>query len=164
MEYKLSKKAYKVGEPSAISRFKTYGINSPEDLIGTSYAETPGKAKAEFAHNDYVSFTSLRCVRCPEDDLYLFEGKEKTMHYIQRTVKHREWRKRLSGMAEDTPNKKVLIYSGQWGSYWRSNSAGYTSNTNEAGVYTAKDAWDNVSHCGPEKLIDFRDVPVLAVT
>lgn len=159
MKYKLSKKAYKVGEPSAISFFKTFGGNAPEDLIRTCYAESPGKAKAQFHDVDYVDFLKLRCCRSYKDDLYHFEGEEKTICDIERTVAHRERRNRLSSLAEKEPNKKVLIYSGQWGSYWRGNSAGYTSKINEAGVYTAKEAWANVSHCGPEKLIEFRDVP-----
>lgn len=164
MKYKLAKKAYKVGEASAISRFKTYGHNAPDDLIGTCYAESPGKAKAQFHDVDYVGFTKLRCVRSPKDDLYHFNGKEKTIADIERAIKHERWREVLSTTAKETPDKKVVIYSGQWGAYWRSNSAGYTFNKENAGIYTAKEAWSNVSHCGPEKLIEFRDAPVLAVT
>lgn len=48
---------------------------------------------------------------------------------------------------------KVRIRSGQWGSWWRANGSGYTTDISQAGVYTPEDAWLYVSHVGPEKRI-----------
>jgi len=53
---------------------------------------------------------------------------------------------------------KVYIWSGQWGSYWRPNRAGYTYNKSDAGIYTLDDAYDASGHCGPEKHIEYEFV------
>jgi hypothetical protein len=47
----------------------------------------------------------------------------------------------------------VLIYSGEWGGYWRSGGSGYTYHKSEAGVYDFKDAYKRSGHCGDEKAI-----------
>ena len=47
----------------------------------------------------------------------------------------------------------VLIWSGQWGLWWRPNYNGYTGKIEEAGVYDARDALAHTIHCGPEKKI-----------
>ena len=49
---------------------------------------------------------------------------------------------------------KVRIYSKEWGAWWRSNGAGYTSDINQSGIYEVDDAWKYVSHCGAEKKIE----------
>ncbi len=59
-------------------------------------------------------------------------------------------------------DRKVHIFSGEWGMYWCPNSSGYTPSKSEAGVYTLGDAWNTSSHCGPEKGIryEFCDLPL----
>lgn len=52
-------------------------------------------------------------------------------------------------------DKKVYIYSAEWGCYWRPDRNGYTYNKSDAGVYTFSDAWNASSHCGPEKRIQY---------
>lgn len=53
-------------------------------------------------------------------------------------------------------DKKCRIYSKQWEAYWKANASGYTTDINEAGIYTLASALDNSSHCGPEKKIEYR--------
>lgn len=53
-------------------------------------------------------------------------------------------------------NKKVLIWSGQWQLYWRSNKCGYTCSPFEAGIYDFDEAFFATKHCGPEKRIEFK--------
>jgi hypothetical protein len=55
-------------------------------------------------------------------------------------------------------NKRVRIWSGEWGMYWRPNYSGYTRDGLEAGVFDFDEAWLHTSHCGPEKRIEFRIV------
>jgi len=52
--------------------------------------------------------------------------------------------------------QKVLIYSGEWGGYWRAGNAGYTELKSEAGVHNFEEAWKASSHCGDEKSIYYR--------
>jgi hypothetical protein len=51
--------------------------------------------------------------------------------------------------------KRVLIWSGEHGCYWRPDRCGYTRRTDDAGIYEFHDAWAATSHCGPEKRIAF---------
>jgi hypothetical protein len=53
-------------------------------------------------------------------------------------------------------HKPVRIYSDQWGAFWRSGRAGYTSQRNEAGIYTFAEAFDATCHCGSEKHIYYQ--------
>lgn len=52
-------------------------------------------------------------------------------------------------------HKNVLVWSAQWGAYWREMRAGYTSDPRQAGVYSLFEAYEATSHCGPEKQIFF---------
>lgn len=56
---------------------------------------------------------------------------------------------------ESWAGRTVRIWSGEWKAFWRSNSAGYTYETDSAGLYSFEDAWKATSHCGPEKKIKF---------
>lgn len=49
---------------------------------------------------------------------------------------------RLDKFLEKHANRQVLIFSGQWGAYWRSGRAGYTYKKEDAGIYTFEDAFD----------------------
>jgi len=50
--------------------------------------------------------------------------------------------------------KHTVIFSNEWGAYWREKGSGYTANKKEAGSYTFKKAFERVRHCGPEKKIE----------
>lgn len=51
--------------------------------------------------------------------------------------------------------KKVFIWSREHSAFWRENARGYTTYTNDAGVYDFADAYEHTKHCGPEKKIEF---------
>ena len=156
MKYQLAKKAFWCGEPDAIFRQKTHGLIMPDEWIGIEYADSPSQAKSKFAKDNYMEFTQVRAIRAKSHDLYHFEGKEMTLNRIEEKIKLREWRKLNSEAVAASPDMQVLIYSHQWECYWRSNACGYTTKKEEAGVYTMKQAWANVAHCGLEKGIEIR--------
>lgn len=63
---------------------------------------------------------------------------------------------RLDKFLEKHAKRQVLIFSDQWGAYWRSGRAGYTYKKEDAGIYTFEDAFDATCHCGPEKFIYYK--------
>lgn len=52
----------------------------------------------------------------------------------------------------------VHIWSEEWKLWWRPKGCGYTSEKNDAGIFSAKEAWQFCSHCGPEKKITLVEV------
>jgi hypothetical protein len=145
---------------------KAYWVGSQDDLrsIGMPWCdaeivlvnENEGSNKARSYHKySDVPYLHRKARRCPENDLYEFEGGRYTIRWIERVLKLRKWRADMEKMVTDMPEAKVYIYSGQWGMYWCSNYSGYTYNKSTAGIYNIKDAWNAVSHCGIEKQIDF---------
>lgn len=52
-------------------------------------------------------------------------------------------------------SNKVHIRSGQWGAWWRPNCRGYTTDIQEAGIYTFKEALEASGHCSIEKKIHY---------
>lgn len=50
----------------------------------------------------------------------------------------------------------VMIWSNEWGMWWRPNRTGYTRDIDIAGVYTLSDAFDASGHCGAEKGIRYK--------
>lgn len=157
-EFKLAQKAFAVGEEDAVFRFRMHSHISPDDHIRIITAKTAGQAKSIFSSEEYMDFLSVNCVRAKSYDLYFFEGKKITLEDIQRELEYRQWKSNMISLVENNPKSKVHIYSGQWGSYWRSNSVGYTHKKENAGIYDINEAWNCVSHCGLEKRIEFRFV------
>lgn len=51
--------------------------------------------------------------------------------------------------------RKVHVWSGEHGLFWRAEASGYTSDRTQAGVYEFHDAFDRTKHCGKEKRIEF---------
>ena len=52
----------------------------------------------------------------------------------------------------------VLIRSQEHGAWWRPDGRGYTTLMDQAGVYTAEEAWQSTGHCGREKQIVYYEV------
>lgn len=55
-------------------------------------------------------------------------------------------------------DRRVRIWSGEHGAYWRPNGAGYVSEQAGAGIYRFEEAYRSTRHCGPEKRIAFEFV------
>ena len=154
MKYQLAKKAFWCGEIDVIFRQKTHGLIMPDEWIGVEYGDSPSQAKAKFAKDNYMDFIEVRAIRAKDHDLYYFEGKQVSLSHIENTLKLREWRRLNTEASATSPDMEVLIYSHQWGAYWRENARGYTTKKDDAGVYSMKSAWESVSHCGLEKGIE----------
>jgi len=56
--------------------------------------------------------------------------------------------------------KDVVIWSGQWESYWRPDGFGYTKDLDQAGIWTFEQAFKRTCGCGPEKRIEYRALRV----
>lgn len=58
-------------------------------------------------------------------------------------------------LKDEWRDKKVLIWSGQWGAFWRPDSSGYTKFVDDAGLYTMEEALADTWHAGREKQISY---------
>jgi hypothetical protein len=56
---------------------------------------------------------------------------------------------------ENFAGRPVRIWSDERGAWWRAHARGYTSDPDQAGVYDFEQAYQSISHCGPEKRIAF---------
>ncbi|MGL6008504.1 MAG: hypothetical protein ACRC1D_03530 [Culicoidibacterales bacterium] len=119
------------------------------------YAKTPGKAKLKFDNYNDEPFVKIKAVREKEHDWVIFEGRKVKRHIVDSTMRDRAAREEIQDFVAKNQGKQVLIFSGQWEAYWRSDGAGYTQKKADAGIYEINDAWSRVSHCGSEKAILF---------
>lgn len=55
-----------------------------------------------------------------------------------------------------TPSPFVVIYSDEYGAYWRTHAQGYTTDINEAGVWARSVAERLIEGIGPEKKVTLR--------
>lgn len=137
---------------------KAYDVMIKADNGKILYAETvkaknAGKAKYAFSKWEQVRFIKILVRRNKADDLVLFEGNKTTRHLVDCLLKNRAYREEIKAFSEKNKGKKVLIYSGQWGAYWRANSSGYTTEKINAGIYEMQQAVNLVYGCGYEKMI-----------
>ena len=63
--------------------------------------------------------------------------------------------KRWPKLARHLQGRKVRIWSGEWGSWWRPGGNGYTCDSSEAGIFVFEDALARSRHAGPEKQIEY---------
>lgn len=61
----------------------------------------------------------------------------------------------LEKWREEKGSLRVLIWSGEWGSYWRAKGSGYTTDIAQAGIYTLDEAISYSGHCDPSKQIEY---------
>jgi len=64
--------------------------------------------------------------------------------------------KRYPSMKQKWLGLKVRIWSGEWRMWWRPEGNGYTEIEADAWITRFENAWDNASHAGPEKQIEFQ--------
>lgn len=152
MKFPIITKAFKVG--TDLSEWK----HPDEYAFDIVLAETDGKAKYQYYKEhrfDDIVYIKLKCKREKQYDKVLFENNVISRNDALYRIKHDEWRQEMLTFISINKGKGVYIWSGQWGTYWRENAAGYTSRIYEAGIYEAEEAWKYTSHCGLEKAIKF---------
>ena len=98
--------------------FSCYDIEQPffDEVV---LAETRGKAKSYFLSDKELLFTSVGCKRVPMEDVLLINGKKVKRYAYLNTLEHQKWKKEMQNLVSNNPSKKVYIWSGQWGAYWR---------------------------------------------
>ena len=60
----------------------------------------------------------------------------------------------MANAMSETAN--TVIWSGEYGAYWRPKACGYTNDVDQAGIWPYAEAERMTRHCGPEKLIQLR--------
>lgn len=101
----------------------------------TVYAQTAGKAKMKFDNFNDEPFVKIKAVRDKDNDWVIFEGRKVKRHIVDLTLRDRASRKELQDFVGRNQGKQVIIFSGQWEAYWKSDGAGYTQKRSEAGIY-----------------------------
>jgi hypothetical protein len=145
-------KAYRVGTKHDIS--VGYYPDSSCQTILVQPHQDKGKAKSIYAKEQWVAgegFLDLRARRDKSEDRYLFEGKHCTYKEILDIIALRDWKNKQQELVNENPDAQVNIFSKQWNLWWRCDGKGYTDSRESAGVYSAKDAWSRIAHCGLEK-------------
>lgn len=153
MKHKKLKNAYLV----ALTNRDLWEYGHPDGSCELIHATNSTQARCIYKNQHYLDekASSLPYKRYEEEDLYEFEGENKSKNDINRILKYRKWYSDMEDMVKNNPNVKVYIHSGEWGAYWRPNRCGYTSYKDKAGVYEIQDAWNAVNHVGLEKQISF---------
>jgi hypothetical protein len=158
VKYSIHKKAYIVGEADAIDSYRQNGGINSDGTVEMVHSDGPSQPKVYFSYMHGVDYINVRCIRDKKYDLLVYGDRHLTLERIKSIETYTHWMKTMKEMVTNNPGASVRIYSSQWGSYWRTNSMGYTSDVKEAGIYGIKEAWENVSHCGIEKQISFEIV------
>lgn len=157
MEYQRTEKAYTVAHKDEINSLYWYRPDWPGARI---YAENSTKARQKYfssVDSDFnYKFIDIRAKRERGADRYAFEGESMVLGEIERINNYRKWHKDMAELLKNNAGAKVHIWSDEHGAYWRSNRCGYTTEKEQAGVYTIEDAWNAVSHVGIEKRISFQ--------
>lgn len=159
-----SKKAWKISCPDIVDEPWHY-----DDII--VYAETRGKAKAyawknnsgwlrdaqvpddkfipwrdrtHYSDRRNIEYTDLRVNRVKKLDKIEYNGKIVTKFEASSL----EWCEKRDAyakyLAEEFPDKTVVVWNGSYNSYWGGNRCGYSSNIINAGLYSTKEGYDIV--------------------
>lgn len=158
MKHKLIEKAYWVG-----SRWDIKNLGHPEcgaELIHIEKGQKASKAKqlAKMVkyNDDIESYLDIYAIREKSNDLYEYNGKTATMYSINDDILTNQYRENIKKIAEEYKGKNCYIYSNQWNSYWRTNSAGYTTDIRQVGIYTVEEAVQIALGCDFTKGIEIQ--------
>jgi hypothetical protein len=154
-KYILVKKAYEIN----FSKIEE-GYLACEQIC---YAETRGRAKTQLLdkikYDDWksnitgepITYLNIPVRRCKIEDLYKFENCIYSLYQIEQILKERERIKEL----EDLFNNGNIgyCYIKKRGQYYCPNCCGYTDYIKYAGVYTKKEAIEEVKSCSELEVI-----------
>lgn len=70
--------------------------------------------------------------------------------------------KQIKKLLDANPFMLCRLWSGEYNLWWRCNSAGYTANKLDAGLYTCQEAYNITSKLGKEKKVTIH--PILEIT
>lgn len=100
--------------------------------------------------DDELNYLNIPVIRCENADKIIFEGELVSRYKIELIKKEKERLCSLSEILEDPLVKYCYIYKG---SYYCSNFSGYTSQKENAGIYTKKEAVDHAKSVSEIKII-----------
>ena len=147
MNYPLVKKAYYVAHRDEINSM------SPERCGETIHVEvTEGRDRARWLFyckgvlEEEASYIDVRARRAKAADIYLYEGWKMCMGDIRHDIMRKEWKEETQKFVNNNPGRKVYIYNGKYGAYWRENRCGYTEERSQAGIYNIEEAWSCIQN------------------
>lgn len=154
-KYKLLEKAYKV-DFSKIDEGYLYS----EQVV---HAESRNKAKylllGEYKYenlvlkysNNEITYSNIPIIRCPNADIFEFEGNRKKLYEINQMLEQRKRNEKFDEMLNDSSIK--YCYITKRGQYYAPNNCGYTDYKINAGVYTKEDAIGSAKSCNELNII-----------
>jgi hypothetical protein len=92
-----------------------------------------------------LTIMNLPMIRCPQEDLYEFEGQKISQEKLEYLLKKRKRWAILDNILNDTDIE--FCYIKKRGSYYRPHSCGYTDFQHRAGVYPKSEAVSNGKSC-----------------
>ena len=148
------KKAWKVG----LLGWDNWCSDPEENDFEIVYADNRNEARVMWCRIKHYSdaYIEVKAKRDSQYDKVVFEGREMKRHVAIYMKEHKDWLEEMEAFVSSNKGKRVYIWSGQWGAYWRPNRCGYTNKISDVGVYDIDEAWNAVSHCGLEKKISLQ--------
>lgn len=144
-KYPISKKAYCV-DRSKIDEghlYETMFVHA--DNVKKAKVMLIGKYNWDITINgNDATYLNIPIKRYPEEDLWIFEGEDKTHNQIMEAIRRKE---RSELFDEILSNDSITHCYIRKGSYYRPDSCGYTDHRSRAGVYTKEDAISEARGC-----------------
>lgn len=159
----IVRKAYKVYHKGMLKRYNACDGYSLDELPVT-YADTPSEAKKNAKDlNDYEingnphTFTDIRVLRAKGADIVLWDGNEITRNHLEFSIKEQERvNKRREAIEKYPDGSYFYVQNGFVGNsvcFWRKKSAGYTTEIDNAEMFSKNEILEKFVNGREEDII-----------
>jgi hypothetical protein len=170
MKEQLIKKAWKISAKD---------LNEPwnyDDVV--VMADTRGEARSKglseliylcaekdvsYLEDSDLYYTDIIATREKESDIILYEDREIKRYQLKNYLWQKERDENALQLTITNPDDLAVVYNGNYGQYWGSNSSGYSDSIIFAGKYTTQEAYEivRVSDYGRQETVRLLDVEEL---